>query len=235
MGPEGTELNLDGISKPELEKIGARAADITELSMNSCKLVSLDALPELPALYKLILDDNNLTSLDGLAKKCPMLLELSLSGNKKLADFTQMSDLAKLNSLMRLELEGCAIADKDNYRDEIFKQVKTLEVIDSLNQKGEEVPDDEDDEEDEEYEESDDEEENNPGLAALMGDDLGSDDDDGDYDSNEEPDGSDGEQDESEPENDTNEGGAGPSGSGLSKPPAKRQKLDKPVDDSDSD
>ena len=84
--------------------------------MNSCKLVSLDALPELPALYKLILDDNNLTSLDGLAKKCPMLLELSLSGNKKLADFTQMSDLAKLNSLMRLELEGCAIADKYNYR-----------------------------------------------------------------------------------------------------------------------
>ena len=29
MGAEGTELNLDGISKPELEKIGARAADIT--------------------------------------------------------------------------------------------------------------------------------------------------------------------------------------------------------------
>ena len=33
MGAEGTELNLDGISKPELEKIGARAADITGLEI----------------------------------------------------------------------------------------------------------------------------------------------------------------------------------------------------------
>ena len=172
MGPDGTELNLDGISKPELEKIGSRASDITgtsrtyirfkvrsklnvilELSMNICKLSSLDSLPELPALYKLTLNDNNLTSLDGLAKKCPMLLELSLSGNSKLTDFAQIEDITKLNSLMRLELEGCGIAEKDNYRDEIFKKVKTLEVIDSLNQKGEEVPDDDEDEEDEEYEE----------------------------------------------------------------------------------
>ena len=54
-----------------------------------------------------------------------------------------------------------------------------------------------------------------PGLAALMGDDLGSDDDDGDYDSNEEPEGSDGEQDDSEGENENAaEDGAGPSGSG---------------------
>lgn len=124
-----------------------------ELSMNICKLSSLDSLPELPALYKLTLNDNNLTSLDGLAKKCPMLLELSLSGNSKLTDFAQIEDITKLNSLMRLELEGCGIAEKENYRDEIFKKVKTLEVIDSLNQKGEEVPDDDEDEEDEEYEE----------------------------------------------------------------------------------
>ena len=32
MGPDGTELNLDGISKPELEKIGSRASDITGTS-----------------------------------------------------------------------------------------------------------------------------------------------------------------------------------------------------------
>merc|ERR1712021_172891 len=213
---------------------------LTELSMNICKLASLDALPELPALYKLSLNDNNLTTLDGLAKKCPMLLELSLSGDKKLAAFEQIGDLAKLSSLMRLELEGCAIAEVNNYRDEIFKKVNTLEVVDSLNQKGEEVPDDDDDEEDEEYEESDEGEgDSNPGLAALMGDDLGSDDEDGDYDSNEEPDGSDGEQEDSEPENNDNANGdsAGPSGSGLGKPPAKRQKLGQAgtAEDSDSD
>ena len=121
--------------------------------MNICKLASLESLPEFPALYKLSLNDNNLTSLEGLAKKCPMLLELSLSGNKKLAEFDQIADVAKLSSLMRLELEGSGLAEKDGYRDEIFKKVPTLEVIDSLNQKGEEVPDDED-EEDEEYERS---------------------------------------------------------------------------------
>ena len=35
MGPEGTELNLDGISKPELEKIGSRASDITGTRLQS--------------------------------------------------------------------------------------------------------------------------------------------------------------------------------------------------------
>lgn len=43
MGADGTELNLDGISKPELEKIGARAADITGLELK-LELLLLDTL-----------------------------------------------------------------------------------------------------------------------------------------------------------------------------------------------
>ena len=37
MGPDGTELNLDGISKPELEKIPeARAKELTGNSFYCC-------------------------------------------------------------------------------------------------------------------------------------------------------------------------------------------------------
>ena len=37
MGPDGTELNLDGISKPEFEKIPeARAKELTGNSTNAC-------------------------------------------------------------------------------------------------------------------------------------------------------------------------------------------------------
>ena len=122
--------------------------------MNICKLSSLNDLPTLPSLYKLSLNDNSLTTIEGLSKKCPALLELSLSGNAKITTIDQLNEIAKFSSIMRLELEGCAITKQTSYREKIFKLSDSLEVIDGFNKQGEEVPDDdeEDDEEDDEAE-----------------------------------------------------------------------------------
>ena len=125
-----------------------------ELSMNICKLSTLDNLPSLPSLFKLSLNDNNLTSITGLAEKCPTLLELYLSGNKKISTLDQLDEISKIKSLLKIEIEGCGVQDTEgeNYRDKIFKKFPHLQVVDSYNEKGEEMPDDddEDDEDDEE-------------------------------------------------------------------------------------
>ena len=69
--------------------------------MNICKLSTLENLPSLPTLFKLSLNDNNLTSITGLAEKCPTLLELYLSGNKKISTLDQLDEISKLKSLLK--------------------------------------------------------------------------------------------------------------------------------------
>ena len=99
------------------------------------------------------LNDNNLTSITGLAEKCPTLLELYLSGNKKISTLDQLEEISKLKSLLKLEIEGCGIQETEgeDYRGKIFKKFPHLQVVDSYNSQGEEMPDDDDeDEEDEE-------------------------------------------------------------------------------------
>ena len=123
-----------------------------ELSMNICKLSTLENLPSLPSLFKLSLNDNNLTSITGLAEKCPVLLELYLSGNKKISTLDQLDEISKIKSLLKIEIEGCGVQDTEgeNYRDKIFKKFPHLQVVDSYNEQGEEMPDDDDEDEDDE-------------------------------------------------------------------------------------
>merc|ERR1711937_501627 len=194
----------------------------------------LVTLPVLPALYKLQLNDNKLSDIDCIPEKCPSILELTLSGNKKISSIDQLKPIASLKSLLKIDVEGCAISEKENYRKEIFALCATLAEVDGFDSQGNEVDDDEDEED--EAEESDEEGESGPGLSALYGE-LGSDEDD--YDSNEEPEGSDGEDDledlvPEQPENQFNDEGAGPSGSSSSAgPPPKRAKISAPDSDSD--
>lgn len=108
--------------------------------MNLCKLSSLTDLPKMPSLYKLHLNDNNLTDISDIVAKCPSLLELSLSGNKKIAKVDQLASVADFKTLMRLDLEGCAVANNDSYRKELFSLCSTLACIDNLDSRGNEVP-----------------------------------------------------------------------------------------------
>jgi Leucine-rich repeat (LRR) protein len=108
--------------------------------MNLCKLSSLDDLPKLPSLYKLHLNDNNLTDISEIVQKCPGLLELSLSGNKKIATIDQLKPCVEFKTLMRLDIEGSAFAEKKDYRKELFELCSTLACVDGLDSRGAEVP-----------------------------------------------------------------------------------------------
>jgi hypothetical protein len=204
--------------------------------------------------------------------------------------------LAELKTLLKIELEGCDIADDEDYRKSAFATISTLSNVDGFDKRGIEIPGkfiqlkfcrknwskirckakmakrsknkiseivtfwryaslralsfaklshfkktthwsldpqglsfiqnnyiynllidnlDDDDEDEEEEEESEEEESGGGGLAALYNADLPSEDEeDGDYDSNEEPEGSDGEEEEDEiiQPSEGNDEGAGSSG-----------------------
>ncbi|CAG5105668.1 Oidioi.mRNA.OKI2018_I69.chr1.g2342.t1.cds [Oikopleura dioica] len=230
---ENTELNLDGLQKPDLSLLKEKADIITELSLNACKINNLSSLPTMPGLYKLQLNDNSLTDISELAAKCPGLMELSVSGNKKIASVDQLKPLAQLKTLLKIELEGCDIAEEEEYRKPVFAAIATLANVDGFDKRGVEIPDD-DDEDEEEEDES--EEEVSAGvsgtLASLYNADLPSEDDeDGDYDSNEEPEGSDGDDDEDSQDEiiqptEGNDEGAGSSGDKIKSriKPKKEQK-----------
>ena len=70
----------------------------------------------------------------------PSLLELSLSGNKKISTVDQLKELANFKTLMRLDLEGCGVTNEENYRKKLFTLCSTLACIDSLDSQGNEVP-----------------------------------------------------------------------------------------------
>merc|ERR1712037_165564 len=115
---ENTELNLDGLQKPDLSLLSTKADVITELSLNACKINNLSSLPKMPGLFKLQLNDNSLSDISELAAKCPGLMELSVSGNKKIASIDQLKPLGSLKTLLKIELEGCDIADDDDEEEE---------------------------------------------------------------------------------------------------------------------
>ena len=93
----------------------------------------------LPALYKLQLNDNKLSDIDCIPEKCPSILELTLSGNKKISSIDQLKPIATLKSLLKIDVEGCAISEKENYRKEIFALCATLAEVDGFDSQGNEV------------------------------------------------------------------------------------------------
>ena len=94
----------------------------------------------MPGLYKLQLNDNSLTDISELAAKCPGLMELSVSGNKKIASVDQLKPLAELKTLLKIELEGCDIAEEEEYRKPVFAAIATLSNVDGFDKRGVEIP-----------------------------------------------------------------------------------------------
>ena len=108
--------------------------------MNLCKLSSLAELPKMSSLYKLHLNDNNISSIEEIVDKCPGLLELSISGNKKIATLEQLKPIEKFKTLMRIDVEGCEFAKEEDYRKKLFGLNSTLACVDSLDSRGNKVP-----------------------------------------------------------------------------------------------
>ena len=67
-------------------------------------------------------------------------MELSVSGNKKIASIDQLKPLAELKTLLKIELEGCDIADDEDYRKSAFATIATLSNVDGFDKRGIEIP-----------------------------------------------------------------------------------------------
>ncbi|XP_055329870.1 acidic leucine-rich nuclear phosphoprotein 32 family member E-like [Paramacrobiotus metropolitanus] len=107
--PHTTSINLDG---RRLEVVNGRREfealtafpNLTVLSMRNCDLYNLGAIPFLPNLQTLILNDNNLLMrgcVERLVKQCPNLIKLSFADNwfGERSAFHPLMDLTKLKEL----------------------------------------------------------------------------------------------------------------------------------------
>ena len=121
--------------------------EIICLSMNGCKLESLERFPNLPKLVRLELienefDGNELTHLSHqtvfffLSKK-QELQSLSLGCNA-IKELEQLKPLIKLTNLIQLDLSDCPISQKEGYRNEVFKLFPDLKILDNKDQEGQE-------------------------------------------------------------------------------------------------
>ncbi|XP_064388521.1 acidic leucine-rich nuclear phosphoprotein 32 family member A-like isoform X2 [Halichondria panicea] len=228
------ELYLDNVQSPQISGLSDEYTRLQKLSVVNCGLSSLEGLPKLPSLEKLLLSDNRLSGgLDNLAR-CNGLKKLVLAGNK-ISNLEELKPLSKLSGLLSLDLYNCPVTSIENYRDQIFELLISLNSLDGLDRSGEEVEDSEGDDEEEESEaEGSESDEEGPGLDYLLNNELNSDSSgsENEYD----PDNDDAPPDDdfivlSDDEEDRDDG------SGPSQP--KRPKLDPPPeqddDESDSD
>ena len=142
---EVDELILDDIfenvaqftesNKKDLEKY----TNLIHLSLNGFGLESLKNFPTLPSLQVLELRANKLTGSDfaSIVSHFPELYKLKVGENpiKSLDVFKALKD----SSLRKIELQGTAAAEKKGYREDLFKIIASLEVVDSLSKEGDEV------------------------------------------------------------------------------------------------
>lgn len=140
---EVDELILDDIfdsissfseaNKKDLEKY----TNLIHLSLNGFGLESLKNFPKLANLQVLEIRANNLngSDFDEIPKLYPNLYKLKVGENpiKSLDVFKVLNN----TSVTKLEMDGCSVVEgKDNYRDELFGKVKSLEIIDNLTKDG---------------------------------------------------------------------------------------------------
>eukprot|EP00826_Nyctotherus_ovalis_P032466 TRINITY_DN2616_c0_g9_i4.p1 TRINITY_DN2616_c0_g9~~TRINITY_DN2616_c0_g9_i4.p1 ORF type:complete len:270 (+),score=101.22 TRINITY_DN2616_c0_g9_i4:235-1044(+) len=116
-----------------------RFSGLETLSMNYLGLVSLKNLPEISTVTELQLNENAIANgLEALAVY-PKLLTLELANNK-ITEPQQLQPLEVLKSLKSLVLDGCPLTEEENYRDEIFKLLPHLKLIDGKDSQGNDIP-----------------------------------------------------------------------------------------------
>lgn len=211
----------------ELEKRGRNASEITELNLDNCRsmsfsaltneftnleslsainvgLISLKGFPELPALKRLELSDNRISSGLNILSSSPKLTYLNLGGNK-IKDLETIEPLKELPNLKVLDLFNNEVTSTDSYREKLFALIPSLKYLDGFDAQDKEAPDSEDeingnyeddsedDDEDEdeedgggEEEDEEDEEEDEVGLDAVYNDKIDEESEGDDYDGEDE-------------------------------------------------
>ena len=143
------------------------------LSFNGCGLKSLKGFPGLPQLLKLDLNDNKLPGGFQPLAGAPRLVKLSLAGNpiKSLDDLKPLVNpiQTSLKALVELDLFNCPVSKVAGYREAIFKLLPGLQLLDRINQQGEEMSESDSECLDEDF---DDEEDSESAEDESEGEDL---------------------------------------------------------------
>jgi|LauGreDrversion4_2_1035121.scaffolds.fasta_scaffold934802_1 acidic leucine-rich nuclear phosphoprotein 32 family protein B len=140
------ELILDDLFKniehftTEHKKTLELYSNLEHLSLNGFGLKSLKNFPSLPNLKILELRDNHLNGSDlgDLKSLYPILYKLKL-GDNEISTLDNLKVLGGFPQLKKLEVFGCKVSEKDTYRDELFKTLKNVQVIDKMDRNADEI------------------------------------------------------------------------------------------------
>jgi hypothetical protein len=106
------------------------------LSLNNCKLESLENFPTVPTLIRLEIMDNTFPASD--LKHLSALTSLqSLSlANNDISEFSQLEPLKNIPNLVQLDLSECKISEKEDYRKKVFAMLEKLHILDNMDEEG---------------------------------------------------------------------------------------------------
>lgn len=137
------ELVLDNCKAMDgkIEGLTDEFVNLEFLSLISVGLFSVSDLPKLPKLKKLELSENRIFGgLDRLAEELPSLTHLNLSGNN-LKDISTLEPLKRLDCLKSLDLFGCEVTNRSDYRETVFRLLPQLSYLDGYDREDQEAPD----------------------------------------------------------------------------------------------
>eukprot|EP00830_Metopus_es_P015735 TRINITY_DN4627_c0_g1_i1.p2 TRINITY_DN4627_c0_g1~~TRINITY_DN4627_c0_g1_i1.p2 ORF type:complete len:252 (+),score=69.58 TRINITY_DN4627_c0_g1_i1:39-794(+) len=137
------ELNIDELITTEKlsevdKKFLERFTTLSGLSMNKIGLTSLENLPALPELNSIQLADNSIAGKLGPLANYPMLQQIVLDGNP-IPSAKELEPLKSLKELASLSLIDCPVASTPTYREDIFKMIPSLQILDDLDKDGKEI------------------------------------------------------------------------------------------------
>jgi len=180
------ELILDNTRATQVEGLNEEYTSLESLSLINVGLTSLKGFPKLPALKRLDLGDNRISSGLAVLQGSPQLTHLNLSGNR-IKDLETLEPLKSLEHLGNLDLfnNPCS-TDEDEFRKKVFEMLPSLKYLDSADVNNEEADesdlenngvggeddeddDDDDDLDDEELDDEDDDDEDEENEAGGGG------------------------------------------------------------------
>ncbi|CAI2374923.1 unnamed protein product [Moneuplotes crassus] len=110
---------------------------VTNLSIVSCKLKSLNNFPDFENLERLELADNNIAGGLGALSKYPNLKNLKLCGNK-IKSIDDVAELKPLSKLENLDFIETPLSKTEDYKKKIWELFENLKVLDNFDKDGEE-------------------------------------------------------------------------------------------------
>ena len=130
--------------------------NLLHLSLNGLGLKSLKNFPKIPELRILEIRNNHFSGIDfkELMNLYPQLYKLKV-GENPVKSLDIFKPFISFTSLKKLELIDTDVTKKDTYRDELFKILKNVEIIDKMNREGDEIDSTIYDEEGDEFEDDD--------------------------------------------------------------------------------